>query len=384
MSPLSELMGKRYLAAIVASLCLLLAACGVSDSMETAPEERGSQFSAGLIFSGDGLDSYAQNHLEGFESACDAIGLPYDTHVVVRTGTGTDGEFISAVEEMADAGCTAVFALSSEYEPFLLKAADAYPDIEFFQFEGRECAGDGRQNTHSFFARIYEARYLAGIAAGLRTQSNLLGYVASNSNPEVLSGMAAYYLGAKSVNPDVSLLVLYTGRWSDAVLEADAARQLLGLGCDVLSQHTDTDATARTAQANGAYVIGYNRDMLADAPDAALASVRVDWSIYYSYVLGCLSAGTSPEQDWCGGLSDNSCMLTELNPACIAPDTRNIIDEAAAGLEAGTLHVFAGPLHGVSGDGTEINLSAGEHFNESLTGSAPSFSYLIDGITVLP
>ena len=265
----------------------------------------------------------------------------------------------------------------------MVEAAPDYPEVQFCHATGYQGASDTLDNTHNYFAKIYEARYLAGIAAGLKTETNKLGYVAAKPFAEVISGYTAFYLGAKSVNPDVTMLVNYTNEWSDATKEATNAQALIDQGCDVISQHSDTSSPATTAETNGIFAVGYNDDMVPVAPNAALVSARVNWGAYYEYALDCLLKGEAIAQDWCGSYAENACYLSDLNEAIIADGTKEAIEAAAKGIADGSVQVFAGPLHGVDADGEELNLAEGEFYEENKDSSAPSFAYVVDGITVL-
>lgn len=386
-------MKKRILALLLAGVMTVgLAACGGGEVEADDTDAQGGTETAGiapedlklgLILVGEAADAYNKNHIEGMQAACEALGVDYDTQVVVKTNIGEDSTCADAIGELVDAGCNAIFADSFGHEQYMVEAAPDYPDIQFCHATGYQGATDDLDNTHNYFARIYEARYLAGIAAGLKTETNVLGYVAAKPFAEVISGYTAFYLGAKSVNPDVTMLVNYTNEWSDATKEATNAQALIDQGCDVISQHSDTSAPATTAETNGVFAVGYNDDMVPVAPNAALLSARVNWGAYYEYALGCLINGEEIAQDWCGSYADNACYLSDMNEAIIADGTKEAIEAAAAGIADGTVDVFAGPLHGVDADGNELNIPEGEAYYENSDSSAPSFAYIVDGITVL-
>lgn len=386
-------MKKRILALLMAGVMTMgLAACGGDTSSE--PEEPSGEtaettgiaaedLKVGLILVGEAADAYNKNHIEGMQAACESLGLDYDAQVVVKANIGEDSTCADAIGELIDAGCQAIFANSFGHEQYMMEFAPDYPDIQFCHATGFQSASDELDNTHNYFSKIYEARYLSGIAAGLKTESNVLGYVAAKPYAEVISGYTAFYLGARSVNPDVTMLVNYTNEWSDATKEATNAQALIDQGCDVISQHSDTSAPATTAETNGVFAVGYNDDMISVAPNAALVSARINWGAYYEYALDCLLAGEAIDQDWCGSYAEGACYLSDLNEAVIADGTKEAIEAAAAGIADGSVQVFAGPLHGVNADGQELNLAEGEFYAENENSSAPSFAYIIDGITVL-
>lgn len=385
-------MKKRILALLLAGVMAIgLTACG-GDDTTPAENEGGDETTAGiaaadlkvgLILVGEAADAYNKNHIEGMQAACEKLGLDYDTQVVVKANIGEDSTCADAIGELIDAGCQAIFADSFGHEQYMVEAAPDYPEVQFCHATGYQGASDDLDNTHNYFAKIYEARYLAGIAAGLKTETNKLGYVAAKPFAEVISGYTAFYLGAKSVNPDVTMLVNYTNEWSDATKEATNAQALIDQGCDVISQHSDTSSPATTAETNGIFAVGYNDDMIPVAPNAALVSARVNWGAYYEYALDCLLKGEAIAQDWCGSYAENACYLSDLNEAIIADGTQEAIEAAAKGIADGSVQVFAGPLHGVDADGNELNLAEGEFYEENKDSSAPSFAYVVDGITVL-
>lgn len=382
-------MKTRILALLMAgALAIGLTACG----SDPAPEGEDTQQTAGiaaealkvgLILAGETADTDSKNHIEGMQAACKQLGLDYDTQVVVKASISEDADCAEAIDELVAAGCQAIFATSAGHEQYLVEAALDDPQIQFCQAAGYQGASDNQDNTHTYAAKLFEARYLAGIAAGLKTETNKLGYVAAKPFAEDISGYTAFYLGAKSVNPEVTMLVNYTNQWADAAKEAINAQVLIDQGCDVIAQHSDTDATATTAEINGVFAVGCNEDWISVAPNAALVSARVNWGAYYTYALDCLCKGEAIAQDWCGTYAEKACYLSDLNEAIAAEGTKEAIEAAAAGLADGSVQVFSGPLYGVDADGNELNLAEGEFYEENKDSSSPSFAYVVDGITVL-
>ena len=367
-------------------LALGLTACGGSTPTPSQDSAGipAAKLKIGLILLGSESDSYNQNHIAGLKTACEEIGADYDTQVIVRDNVVENKSCIKAVNDLAEGGCHIIFTTSPGHETYMLAGSEHNQGIQFCQAAGYQSAADSRDNTHNYFANIYEARYLSGIAAGLKTETNLLGFVASKPYAEVISGYTAFYLGAKSVNPQAVMLVTYTGAWSNPDLESAQTQALIDQGCDVISHHTNTSAPLVTAEANGVYAVGYNQDMTGVAPHSALLSARVNWESYYGYALRCLTEGEDISQDWWEGYADGGCSLTPLNTAIAAEGTQEAIDRAAQSLIEGDLPVFSGPLHGVDADGNELNLAEGEAYMENETASAPSFAFIVDGVTVLP
>jgi basic membrane protein A len=395
---------KKVLA-LVLSLVLLaaLAACGGTPATSPSPSEPANtpeqpaaagvakeDLKIGFIHISDPSDmGYTYNHDLGTWAMVEALGLRED-QVINKYNVGEDEACATAINELIEAGCQIIFATSFGHGDYMKEAAAANPDIEFCHATGAGAKDSGLPNFHNYFVSIYEARYLAGIAAGMKLRElgeTKLGYVAAYPFAEVISGFTAFYLGAKSVNPDVTMDVIYTNSWHDPVLEAQVAQTLIDGGCKVISQHSDSTAPATTAENNNVFQVGYNADMISAAPKASLISARADWSIYLKFAVQCVIDGTEIPTDWCQGLSEGAVYLSPLNTAIAAEGTQEAIDKAAAAIKDGTLHVFAGPLTGTgttfSGETETIEIKEGEWFEESKTQSAPYWFYIIPGINVI-
>lgn len=381
-------MKKRILALLMAlAMTTALVACS-SDDEVAADDDTDADVSVGvttetlklgLVLIGDEASAYDANHIEGMSAALEATGISED-QMVVKANIGENADCETAILELIEAGCHMIFTNSFGHEAYLVKVAADYPEVEFFAATGYVGASDDLDNTHNFFAEIHEARYLAGIAAGLQTETNKLGYVAAKPYAEVISGFTAFYLGAKSVNPDVEMYVNYTNEWSDAAKEAINAQALIDLGCDVISQHSDTSAPATTAQAAGVYAVGYNADMISAAPEAALLSARINWGVFYEYAITTMLAGEELVQDWCQGYEEGAVYLSPLNEDIAVDGIAEAIEVAAEGIIDGSIQVFQGPLNNI--DGT-VAVEDGEYFIENEFSSAPSWDYVIEGINVL-
>ena len=393
-------MRKRVLVvllSVVMMMAMLLTGCGGTTS---APSSDGAAAPAagdagitkesikvGFVHISDPSDmGYTYNHDVGTKKMQETLGLS-DSQVINKFNVPEGAECDTALRELVDAGCNVIFATSFGFEDYVKEVAAEYPDVQFCHATGYQAASSGLSNFHNYFASIYEARYLAGIAAGLKTETNQLGYVAAFPFAEVISGYTAFYLGAKSVNPDVTMQIMYTNSWNDPTVESQVAKALIDKGCDVISQHSDSTAPATTAEDNGIWQVGYNNDMISAAPKASLISARIDWGIYVTEAVQTVIDGKEIPTDWCKGLADEAVFLSPLNTAIAAEGTQAAIDEAAAAIKAGDLKVFAGPLtgEGVDFDGkpVSIDIAAGEHFPEQEEASAPAWNYIIPGCTVL-
>ena len=344
----------------------------------------------GFVHVGDESDmGYTYNMVQGVKEMQENLGLS-DDQIVTKYNVTEDDACADALNELLDAECDIIIATSFGFGPYVVQAARDNPEVQFCHLTGTDAASSGLSNLHNAFADIYQGRYLAGIVAGMKsleTGNNKLGYVGAFPYAEVISGYTAFYLGAKSVNPDVTMDVIYTNTWNDASLESQTAQALIDRGCGIVSQHSDSTGPATTAEAAGAFQVGYNSDMISAAPGASLISTRIDWGIYFTEAVQAMIDGTEIPADWCKGYGDGAVVMTALNEDIAAEGTAEALEKAEAGLADGSIQVFAGPLTGVNAAGDELNLAEGEAFVESdVAGgktSAPYFDYIVDGITVV-
>ena len=416
-------MKKRKLLALLlaGSMMLGLAACGgepqgnsetpggetPAGSSET-PSAEGKTIKVGLICIGDENDQgYTYNFIRGKEAVTEILaekGITIDWQI--KWNIGEDSSCEDANIELAEAGCDMIINNSYGFEPFMLKVAPDYPEIEFIACTNQASAVDDLPNTHNAFANIYEGRYLAGVVAGLKMQEMIdngeitadqavIGYVGAYSFAEVISGFTAYYLGAKSVCPSVTMKVQFVGSWSNAPEEGNAAQALCDAGCVMISQHSDNTTPATAAQNAGAFHTGYNNDMIEVAPDASLIGTRIDWSVYFAYAIEAVANGQEFDQDWCHGMDEGAVVMTPLNEDIAAAGTAKKLAEVEEALRSGELQVFDTTTFTVEGKpltncfalDTDGDFTADSEeavfdgaFHESYFQSAPYFTVQIDGI----
>jgi basic membrane protein A len=341
-----------------------------------------------------------------------SLGLPADSVVfkyhVDENGTACKDTAI----ELANSGCDIIFGTSNFYEKSLHEVAMEYPEVNFFHACGKEVKNAEESNTYNYFVSVYEARYVSGVVAGLKIKEIMendhnmparvkLGYVADFPTAEVKSGYTAFYLGAKSVLENVNLTmdVAYTNVALDEAKEREAALNLANDGCIVLSHHTATSVVAEVAQQKGIYFVGYKRSMITEAPDAALTSVQINWGPYYTYAVESYINGTPISKNWSKGFSAGTVSLTEINDAVAAQGTNEVVEAVIASIISGELKIFDTSTWTVKGknitttvgDSLYIDAQSGENpeyiidgaFAESTITSAPTFAYVIDGITEL-
>jgi basic membrane protein A len=370
---------KKLLAILLCALLVFaVVACdGKKDPKPDSDKLSLANIKIGFVHITDPSDmGYTYNHDLGTQKMKKELELK-DDQIINKFNTTEDQACENALRELAEQGCNIIFATSFGFEDYVLKVAKDYPDIEFCHATGFKAAGSGLKNVHNYFGKIYQARYLSGIAAGLKTESNLLGYVAAKPFAEVISGYTAFYLGAKSVNPDVKMIVKYTGSWHDPTLEEQLANALIDEGCDVIGQHCDSTAPATAAEKAGVFHVGYNSDMRQAAPNASLTSAVWDWSRFLIFAINKVIAGEEIPVDWGEGLAEGVCDISPLNEAIFAPETADKIEEARKKIVETDWDVFTGPLVDVNGNTV---VAEGETFIEPA--SAPSWEHILEGITV--
>ena len=365
-------------------------------------------FKVGFIFLHDENSTYDLNFMNAAKAACEELGLSEDQYIF-KTNIAESQECQEAAEELADAGCNIIFADSFGHESFLLAAAKEFPEVQFCHATGTMAHTEGLSNFHNAFASIYEGRYLAGVAAGLKLNEMIeageftadeakIGYVGAFTYAEVVSGYTSFFLGARSVCPTATMEVTFTGSWYDETAEKEAANTLINNGCKLISQHADSMGAPTACETAGIPDVSYNGSTMAACPNTYLVSSRIDWAPYYKYAITAGMNGEAIDADWTGTLATGSVVLTELNENVVAAGTAEAVEAAKAELEAGTRHVYDVTTFTV--DGQQLTSSMADvdtdpdytpdteaivdgYFAESVFRSAPYFQLNIDGITLL-
>ncbi|MBQ8474058.1 MAG: BMP family ABC transporter substrate-binding protein [Clostridia bacterium] len=337
------------------------------------------------------------------------LGLTNDQMIMV-TGIPEGSECFDAAVDLVDQGCDVIFADSFGHEDFLIQAAQAYPDVQFCHATGTKAHTAGLANFHNAFASIYEGRYLAGIAAGMKLNEMIangdfaaeeatIGYVGAFPYAEVKSGYTSFFLGVRSVCPTATMEVQFTDSWYDEAKERETANTLINRGAKLISQHADSMGAPSACEEAGIPNVSYNGTTIAACPNTYIISSRIDWAPYFELMINAVKNGEAIPTDWCGGIKEGSVKLTDLNTAVAAEGTQEAIDAAKAELEAGTLKVFAVDTFTKDGAAlTEEQLAdvdtdaaytpdtkvvSDGYYHESEFRSAPYFDINIDGITLL-
>ena len=345
---------KKFLAMLLALvMALSLVACGENNN-ET-PDDGNTdgevaKVKVGFITLHDENSTYDLNFINGAKEAIANLGLTEDDYIL-KTNVPEGQECYEAAVDMVDAGCNIIFADSFGHEPYMIQAAQEFPEVQFCHSTGTRAHTEGLANYHNAFASIYEGRYLAGIAAGMKLNEMIeageftaeeakIGYVGAFTYAEVVSGYTSFFLGARSVCPTVTMDVTFTGSWYDEALEKEGAQLLIDKGCNLISQHADSLGAPTACENAGVPNVSYNGSTKEAAPNTYIISSRIDWAPYYEYAIKAVMDGTAIDTDWTGTLATGSVVLEELNTDVAAAGTAEAIEAAKAKLESGELHVF--------------------------------------------
>ena len=345
---------KKFLAMLLALvMALSLVACGEKKD-DTQGDGDGDATAAkvkvGFITLHDENSTYDLNFINAAKKAIEDLGLTEDDYIL-KTNVPEGQECYETAMDMVDNGCNIIFADSFGHEPYMIDAAKENPDVQFCHSTGTRAHTEGLANYHNAFASIYEGRYLAGIAAGMKLNEMIeagkftaeeakMGYVGAFTYAEVVSGYTSFYLGAKSVCPTVTMEVTFTGSWYDETLEKTGAELLIDRGCKLISQHADSFGAPTACQNAGVPNVPYNGSTKNVGADTYIISSRIDWAPYYEYAIKAVMDGTAIDADWTGTLATGSVVLEELNTDVAAAGTAEAIEAAKAKLESGELHVF--------------------------------------------
>ena len=342
---------KKFLALLLSLVMVLaLVACGdKKDDTNTDDQDNSdaADFKVGFIMLHDENSTYDLNFINAAKEACETLGVEY----TIVTNVPEGQECYDKAAELADAGCNIIFADSFGHEDYMIQAAKDFPDVQFCHSTGTKAHTEGLSNYHNAFASIYEGRYLAGIAAGMKLNEMIangeftadeakIGYVGAFTYAEVISGYTSFFLGARSVCPTATMEVTFTGSWYDETAEKEGAQKLIKNGCKLISQHADSMGAPTACETAGVPDVSYNGSTEAACPNTYLISSRIDWAPYYEYAIKAAMNGEAIDADWTGTLATGSVVLTDLNENVAAEGTAEAIADATAKLESGELHVF--------------------------------------------
>lgn len=348
---------KKILALLLAMMLLVsLTACGASSDQSAEPatdntasentpateeETPAEDMVVGFIYVGPiGDGGYTFAHDQGRLYLEEQLGVK----TIYKESVPETQEVEQEIRNMIDQGAKVIFSTSFGYMDYTKKMALEFPEIKFYHCSGYEMA----DNMSNYFGRMYEARYLSGIVAGLKTETNEIGYVGAFAIPEVIRGINAFTLGVQSVNPDATVKVVWTNTWYDPAKEKDAAIALLDQGVDIIAQHQDTTGPQQAAEERGAFSIGYNTDMSAMAPKAYMTAPVWNWGPYYVKQVQAVMDGNFTAEAYWGGMNDDVVRLAPLTENAPA-GAQEAVDAAKAQILDGSLKVFEGTINGQDG-----------------------------------
>ena len=323
---------KKFLALLLSLVMVLaLVACGdKKDDTNTDDQDNNevTDFKVGFIMLHDENSTYDLNFINAAKEACETLGVEY----TIVTNVPEGQECYDKAAELADAGCNIIFADSFGHEDYMIQAAKDFPDVQFCHSTGTKAHTEGLSNYHNAFASIYEGRYLAGIAAGMKLNEMIangeftadeakIGYVGAFTYAEVISGYTSFFLGARSVCPTATMEVTFTGSWYDETAEKEGAQKLIKNGCKLISQHADSMGAPTACETAGVPDVSYNGSTEAACPNTYLISSRIDWAPYYEYAIKAAMNGETIDADWTGTLATGSVVLTDLNENVAAEGT---------------------------------------------------------------
>lgn len=403
-------MKKKVLAlllvvALVASLAIVFAGCDPTGEDKVVTLDN---IKIGMICLHDENSTYDKNFIVAMNEAAEALGLRED-QVIIVTGIPESDECYQKACELAEEGCDIIFADSFGHEDYMIKAAKKYPKVLFAHATGTKAHTENLPNFVNAFASIYEGRYMAGVAAGLKLNEMIadgtitaaqakMGYIGAFTYAEVMSGYTSFYLGAKSVCPTVTMEVTFTGSWYDETAENNAAKSLISRGCVLISQHADSMGAPNACEEALVPNVSYNGSTAAACPKTFIVSSRINWAPYYTYLVNSLVNGTEVAKDWTGTIATGSVVLTAIGSNAPAAGTQAVLDQVKADLQNGTINVFDTANWTVGGQKLTSYLADVDSdaaftkdteaiengiFFESKHRSAPYFDVEIDGITLL-
>ena len=375
---------KKCLCLPVILICMvMLSGCGNSKSIDDYATNEGYEQNTDVTGNGKGIakenikvgvlhisdpaegSGYSYTHDIGIQGMQENLGLS-DSQIVrkLNIDDGDAKAVEKAIQECVDEGCNVIFTTSWGYMKPTADMAEKYPDVYFSHGTGYMSNG---KNFNNYFGRIYQARYLSGIVAGMNTKTNKIGYVAAqdSTNSEVTGGIDAFALGVYSVNPDAVIHVKVTNSWYDPAAEKAATEKLLAMGCDVMSQHCDTPYPQTLAQEKGVYGIGYNSDMSKETPKSCLCSVIWSWSAYYTSAVKSIIDGTWDGSNYYGGMSEGLVEITDLADFCVK-GTQEKVDEASSLILSGKFNVFDGVMQ--TNDGKTVGEAGKTLDDATITG----------------
>ena len=395
---------KKFIS-IMLMLIMIFTLCACNSTPSAVPTEDSGTMKVGFIYLHDEQSTYDLNFLKKKKNACAKMNV----ECINKVGIPEGGECYDAAAELVDAGCSIVFADSFGHESYMIQAARDFPDVQFCHATGTMAHTENLPNFHNAFASIYQGRYLAGVAAGMKLNEMIesgkikedeafIGYIGAYPYAEVISGYTSFFLGARSICPNATMMVQYTNSWYDETLEKEAANNLISKGCVLISQHADSMGAPSACEIAGVPDVSYNGSTIEACPNTFIVSSRINWEPYFEYIINCVLTGQSIDTDWTGTMDTGSVVITEVNEKVAASGTVEKLAEIADKLNGGVIQVFDTSTFTVEGEHLteymadvdtdeaftpDTNVIQNGVFMESTYRSAPYFDIIIDDIAII-
>lgn len=351
----------------------LMTGCTVSNKEQgteniTKTETKGEEVKVGFLYSGPITDKgYVYAHDLGRQ----AVEKELKVETIYKENVKEDkSEARAAIDNLIQQGANVIFTTSFGFMDATEDAAKDYPEVKFLHCSGYKSNGT---NFINYFGKMEEPRYLSGIAAGLKTKTNKIGFVGAFPIPEVIRAIDAFTLGVQSVNPDAVVKVTWANTWYDPAKEKEAAKALIDDGVDVLAQHQNSAAVQQAAEERGIYSVGYNLDMTEYAPKAYMTGAVWNWGSYYVEAVKQIQEGTWKAENYLGGLKEGVVELAPLTENAPA-EAKEKIEKAKADIISGKLNIFTGTIKDQKGT---VKVEEGKVLtDEEILG----IDYLIEGV----
>jgi len=395
---------------MVTALVVTLVACNEEERVVNLQAISKENIKIGLICLHDDKSTYDKNFIDAMYKAVENLGLDKEKQLVIKTNVKENQECYDAAVDLVEQGCNVIFADSFGHEDYIMKAAWEYPNVRFCHATGTKAHTSDYGNYYNAFASIYEGRYLAGVAAGMKLvslygdengkvsdENAKIGYVGAYAYAEVKSGYTSFFLGVRSIVENATMKVKFTSSWFDQPAEKAAALALIEDGCKLISQHADSMGAPTACVEKGIPNITYNISTESTCEGTYVVGSRINWAPYYEYVVNCAINNETIKYDYVGTLATGSVQLLDIGSAA-APGTEAKLNEVKAALENGSLVIFDTSKFTVNGKiltsymadvnsdkNFEKDTQVVENgvFKESVFRSAPYFDVDIDGISEL-
>lgn len=396
-------MKRIYIITFITAILSVVAIVGINTALFS--EDKDKTIKVGFMYVGDASTAYTNNFMKAQKAVEEAYGNQVIAVAKYNVSEGLEDKYF---QELIDDKCDIIFATSFGYADAAKRFAQMYPDVEIVMATGTNANDEPKLNNyHTFMGEIYQGRYTAGVAAGMKIKELIdrgiidesqakVGYVGAYPYAEVISGYTAFILGVRSVVPQAHMIVKYTNSWSNYTLEKRYAKELIDEGCVIISQHSDTAGPAvaceQTDASTPVYLVSYNQSMADIAPTTYLTGSKINWSYYMIGAVGAVFEGRNIENtvdgraygnDMMAGFEKNWIEMLDINEVVAAPGTKQRVESVCDEFRKGQVHVFFGDYTGVSVNDKNDTCNLNDEYIENYRSSAPTFNYILNKIITI-